>query len=176
MDKGTAPNRTARLSGAADADPSLPFGMVLLIGAPLWGAAMVLSLLLWQWHANRLLTFHLWELCGFFFAGGILGWLASLPIARRISRNRRQDYRLAACFFGLILGTTGFTALLVAIQYRAFYARWHDPFVTVTWCIQLVTTLLGSIYQFLVLGLPNYLPVALPLGLIVSFALAKRMR
>lgn len=176
MDKGTAPLPEGRISPTSGVRSPLPFRQIMALGAPLWGLAMVASLVVWQWHANRLTSFHLPALCGFFFAGGMLGWLVSLPIARAISRKRRDEYRLAACFLGLTLGTTGFTALLIAIQYRSFYARWHDPFLTVTWCIQFVTTLLGSIYQFLVLGLPNYLPVALPLVLIVSFALAKRMR
>lgn len=154
----------------------IAFPRLLLLGAPFWGMAMVASLVLWQWHVNRLLIANLGQLSLFFFAGGVLGWGAGLPIARIISRRRRPEYRLAACFLGLTLGTTGFTALLYAIQYRTFYAQWHDPFLTITWCIQLVTTFLVALYQFSVLGVPNYLPVALPLGLVVSSALAKRMR
>ncbi len=152
------------------------FGRLILLGAPAWGLAMVASLLVWQWHSNRLLSAHLPGLCAYFFAGGLFGWVISLPIARAISRGRRQENRLAACFLGLTLATIGATALMIAIEYRAFYARWHDPFLTITWCIQLVSTLLGSAYQFVVLGVPNYLPIALPAALIVSFALAKRMR
>lgn len=152
------------------------FRLLVLAGAPLWGLAMVASLAIWQWHVNRWLIANLGQLSLFFFAGGVLGWIVSLPVARAISRERRQEYRLAACFLGLTLGTIGFTALLYAIQYRTFYAQWHDPFLTVTWCIQLVTTFLVALYQFAVLGVPNFLPLALPLGLAVSFALAKRMR
>lgn len=176
MKRPAAGSADGNHAGPAPQAGTLPFAALLLAGAPLWGLAMVASLLVWQWHGYRLLSFHLEALALLFFLGGTLGWLASLPIARAVSRNRRQENRLAACFLGLTLGTTGFTALLFAFQYRMFYARWHDPFLTVTWCIQLVATSLGAIYQFLVLGVPNFLPVAFPLVLVVSFALAKRMR
>lgn len=170
-----AGRQAAHLPGAA-MPGTTGFRRLLLAGAPLWGLAMVASLAIWQWHANRWLIANLGQLSLYFFAGGVLGWIVSLPIARSISRHRRPEYRLAACFLGLTLGTTGFTALLYAIQYRTFYAQWHDPFLTVTWCIQLVTTFVVALYQFSVLGVPNFLPLALPLGLAVSFALAKRMR
>ena len=98
----------------------MPFSRLVFAGAPLWGLAMVASLLLWQWHTTRLLTFHLQSLAILFFAGGALGWMTSLPIARFLSRNRREENRLAALFLGLTTGTAGFTALLFALLYCAF--------------------------------------------------------
>lgn len=150
--------------------------MIMLVGGILWGLAMVASMLVYQWQHFGLNTFHLASLCRFYFAGGFLGWTVSLPIARWIGRRRSRETRLAACMLGLTLGTLGFTALVFAIEYRSFYARWHDPVFTVTWGIQLIATTLGACYQFLVLGLPQYLPIAFPLLLVVSFALAKWIR
>ncbi|MNY76595.1 hypothetical protein D3C86_2162310 [compost metagenome] len=49
--------------------------------------------------------------------------------------------------------------MLFALDYRAFYARWHADAGTRAWLYQFAFTSLVAFYQFLVLGIRLYLPV-----------------
>ncbi len=149
----------------------------LLSGGGLgWGLVMVASMLLYQLHQTGLNSTHLFELGTIYFGGGFLGWISALPVASLVTGRRAIETRFAACFFGLSVATISFTAFLFAMQYRMFYARWHDPFGSLNWAIEFVETGAGAVYQFLVLGLPHYLPLAFPALLVVSFRLASGTR
>ena len=156
---------------ASLAEPRLLFG-----GALGWGLVMVASYLLYEWRETGLNRFHIAPMLTITFLGGVLGWLSGLTCARFFGLWRRFETRLAATLFFLCIGTMGFTMVLLALQFRQFYAQWHDPFLTKTWIIQQLETTAGAVYQFLVLGLPHYLPLAFPALIVTSFAVAKRMR
>ncbi|QRM56942.1 hypothetical protein F3Y30_14670 [Sinorhizobium sp. BG8] len=141
-----------------------------------WGALMVFSALASLYLRNGLQTFHLAALMLVFFGGGALAWPVVVLLARKLVRYRRLETRFAACFVLLSIGTIGMTALLFALNYRYFYAQWHEPFGTRIWLYQFIATSLGAAYQFAVMGMSLYLPVGLPILAAASLWLAKAMR
>lgn len=153
--------------------PSLP---ILFGGAVLWGVAMAACAFLSLVIEDRWQSFYLGELLFIYFAGGLAAWPVVLPLVRLLARHRRMETRFAACFALLSLGTIGMTILLFALNYRQFYAQWHQPFGTRIWLLQFIFTSAGATYQFLVMGLRLYLPVGLPVLAGVSLWLAKSMR
>ncbi|OCP03942.1 hypothetical protein BC374_26195 [Ensifer sp. LC13] len=151
---------------------SVPAARELVIGASLWGAAMTLSAWFGLWLRERALTFHLSELLVLFGVGALMAWPPSLFLARFAALERRIETRFAAYLFFLALGTIGMTAMLFALDYRAFYAQWHAPVGTRTWLFQFAFTTAIAFYQFLVMGLRLYLPVGGAILLGVSLWLA----
>ena len=153
--------------------PSLPlyFGGALGWGLLMAGCAFLSLLMDGRWQ-----TFHLAKLLLLYFAGGVVAWPFVLPAARVLTRRRPAETRFAAHFALLGLGTIAVTAFLFAMDYRLFYAQWHQPFGTRIWLYQFVFTSIGATYQFLVMGLGLYLPVGLPILAGASLWLAKAMR
>jgi hypothetical protein len=156
--------------------PLLPSFAILFGGAGLWGLAMAACAFLSLVIEGRWQSFHLRQLLLIYFAGGLAAWPVVLPLARLLTRHRCMETRFAACFALLSLGTIGMTILLFALNYRQFYAQWHQPFGTRIWLLQFIFTAAGATYQFLVMGLRLYLPVGLPVLAGVSLWLATSMR
>ena len=76
-------------------------------------------------------------------------------------------------FLALSLSTLGTTALLFALDYRSYYASWHEEFGTITWAYQFVFTVAGAIVQFAVLGVRMFLPLGFAALFIVSLWFAR---
>lgn len=155
---------------------SLPPPAGILAGAPLWGLMMALSAALALHRQGRLDLSADGTLVGLYFAGGLVGWALTLTPARFCALGRRPETRFAAFLFWLTAGTVGATALLFAVQYRAFYAQWHAPFPTRIWIFQLVFTSASAAYQFAVMGLRLYLPFGFLFLLAASAIMARRVR
>jgi hypothetical protein len=177
MDTATGHPRRPHVSDpAAKPVRLIPPLLRLLAGAVGWGTLMALSAVLSLHMRNRLETFHLGELTLLFFAGGVLPWPFIVLAARFLVRDGRIETRFAACFALLALGTIAMTAFLFAMDYRHFYAQWHQPLLTWMGLKQFVGTSASAVYQFTVMGLGLYLPVGLPVLAAVSLWLAKAMR
>jgi len=152
--------------------PLLP----LLAGALGWGILMALSMLLSLYLRNRFVTVHVEDLTIIYFAGGLFAWPFIIPAVRLVARTGGIETRFAACFVLLALGTIAMTAFLFALDYRHFYAQWHEPLLTWMGLKQFVGTSASAVYQFAVMGVGLYLPVGLPVLAGVSLWLAKAMR
>ncbi len=152
---------------------SFPTLREILIGAPCWGLTMALSAWLALWLRENDATFHLKSILVLYGSGGLLAWPPSLFAARYAARGRTTSTRFAAFLLCLVAGTIGATALLFALDYRMFYAQWHAAAGTRTWFFQLAFTSAGAIYQFLVLGVRLYLPLAVLALVVASLALAR---
>ena len=150
--------------------PSLPH---YLCGAAGWGLAMAACAYASLVMQGRSQTFHLETILLVYSAGGLAAWLIALPMARLVTRHRGIETRFAGHFALLGLGTIAVTAFFFAMDYRVFYAQWHQPFATRIWAYQFVFTILGASYQFVVMGLRLYLPVGLPILAAVSLWLAR---
>lgn len=153
--------------------PALP---VLLGGALLWGLLMAACAFLSLVMEDRWQSSHLQKLLLIYFTGGLFAWPIVLPLSRLLARHRTVETRFAAYFALLSLGTIAMTVFLFAMDYRQFYAQWHQPFGTRIWLLQFIFTSAGATYQFLVMGLRLYLPVGLPVLAGVSLWLATSMR
>ena len=138
---------------------SLPTLREVLFGAPIWGLVMALSALVALYLRNGAETFHLSSILVLFFAGGLVSWPFALLLGRFGAIGRGRETRFAAFFLCLTLCTIAVTAVLFALDYRVFYARWHAPFGTGTWVYQFTFTSASAIYQFIVMGIRLYLPL-----------------
>ena len=172
------PHRTAS-AGLDDVPGASSFGRAVarvILGAVAWGMLMMLCAVISLYLRNRLETLHLGKIAAIFFAGGVLAWPLVLALTRLLTRRRGSETRFAAAFALLSLGTIAMTAFLFAMDYRLFYAQWHQPFGTRTWMFQFLFTALGASYQFTVMGLGLYLPAGLPVLAGASLWLARTAR
>jgi len=162
--------------GAPFHPPILPALALYLSGGAVWALSMAASAFISLTLQGRVETFHLQKILAVYSAGGLGGWLLAVPLARLFTRPRCIETRFAAHFALLCLCTIGITAVVFAMDYRLFYAQWHEPFGTRIWLYQFVFTLIGASYQFLVMGLGLYLPAGLPLLAGVSLWLSRSIR
>ena len=91
---------------------------------------------------------------------------AALFLARLVSRSKSAETAFAAMFLALALSTIGATAGLFALDYRTYYAEWHEDFGTITWAFQFFFTTANAVVQFAVLGTGLFFP----LGFVGLFA------
>ncbi len=134
--------------------------VTVLAGAIGWSFATSLLALLHLTESGRFESFHLSAILTVYAAGGAISWLLSV-VCLVILRPRLQQSRTAlalVAFLGLGLATIGVTAGLFALDYRAFYARWHADLFSINWFLQQGFTTASALYQFLVIGLRLYLP------------------
>lgn len=155
--------------------PVFPSLVLLLAAAPLWGLAMAACACASLHLHDRLPSFNLGELLLVYFAGGTAAWPIAIPLARLLTRRKSIETRFAGHLALLSLGTVFVTAFVFAMDYRLFYAQWHQPFGTLIWVFQFVFTSASATYQFLVMGLGLYLPVGLPVLAGASLWLARSM-
>lgn len=154
---------------------SLPGLRETLAGAPLWGLVMALSALLALYLRNGAESSHLSSILLLFFSGGLVAWPFALFLGRFGATGRGRETRFAAFFLCLTVCTIAVTAILFALDYRIFYARWHAPFGTGTWAYQFTFTSASAIYQFVVMGIRLYLPLGFAALGLASLWLAARM-
>lgn len=154
---------------------ALPGLWELVLGAPLWGLMMAVSALAALYLRNGAETFHLKSILILFFCGGAVSWPFALLLGRFAAIGRGRETRFAAFFLCLTLCTIAVTAILFALDYRSFYARWHAPFGTGTWAYQFTFTSASAIYQFIVMGIRLYLPLGFAALALTSLWLTCRM-
>jgi hypothetical protein len=148
----------------------------LMAGALLWAIAMDASSLLGVYLRNRLETPYLSTILLIFFLGALPGWITAVILCRPLLVRLGQMARLAAAFVLLCGSTIAWTAFAFAMQYRLFYAQWHDPLTTVRGLYQFSFTTAAAVYQFLVLGTPLYLPAGILCLAAASLLIARRKR
>ncbi|WP_426236272.1 hypothetical protein [Pararhizobium sp. DWP1-1-3] len=154
---------------------ALPGLWELVLGAPLWGLMMAGSALVALYLRNGAETFHLKSILILFFCGGVASWPFALLLGRFGAMGRGRETHFAAFFLCLTLCTIAVTAVLFALDYRIFYARWHAPFGTGTWAYQFTFTSASAIYQFIVMGIRLYLPLGFAALALTSLWLTCRM-
>lgn len=144
---------------------ALPTRREAIIGAPAWGllllanAALGLALRGWSFDLIGIVAL-------LFFAGGCLAFPLAIFVARLLSASRSRAASFAAIFLCLAVATVALTGGLYALDYRAYYAQWHEAPFTRIWMLQFAFTSLVALYQFAVLGLR----LMFPLGFLGLFA------
>ena len=137
---------------------------------------MALSGLVSLYMDTGLFSFNIPSMMLLFFAGGLVGWLAALPLASFAAHDRRPETRFSSHFLFLGVSTIAVTAFFFAMDYRIYYAQWHAPFATRTWVYQFIFTSLGAAYQFAVIGVRHYFPLGLIFLVAASLYLTRRIR
>jgi len=136
------------------------------------GASALVNLWLDDWETPAKIRF----VAFLFAAGGALAFPVGLFAARLVSLERHWEVALAAAFVCLLAATITFTGGLFALQYRSYYAEWHEPAFSLTWALQFVFTMLTALYQFVVLGIRLYFPLGFIALALASVWFARRQR
>ena len=147
-----------------------------LVGAVVCGGLMALSAAFALYRHNGLETDRLAPLLAVYFIGGAIAWPVCVSTAGWMSGGRLIETRFAACLLCLSVATMTITAILFALDYRMFYARWHAPSGSLVWIFQFVFTGASAVYQFGVLGSRLFLPLGLLWLPVASYYLARRLR
>ena len=163
-------NRMPRVSLVSSAVTNLGFAL-------LWGACCS-ALIAWQMFSlERFQGFHLSDLIVLYGVGASSGWLVAavgLFGVRRLVWRNWLLYLFAVTL--LATATVAVTSGLFAIQYRSFYAQWHEHAFTRIWILQFLFTSASAVYQFLVIGLRYYFPLGMPLLLGAAAILVRSVR
>ena len=128
-------------------------------GALAWsvflGLSAALSLIGHGWvDRNNIL-----KVVAIFAAGGLVAFPAGWAAARIMSARGSAEQRFAAAFVSFSTASVGATTFIYALDYRSYYAQWHESAFSWTWLIQFAFTTAGATLQFAVSGLPLYFPL-----------------
>jgi hypothetical protein len=111
-----------------------------------------------------------------FAAGAALAFAPGLFAARLLSLGRGGEVAFAAGFVCLLTSTIGFTGTLFGLQYRLYYADWHESVSTHLGLLEFVSTIAAGAVQFLVLGVRLYFPFGFIALLAFSLWFARQAR
>lgn len=150
--------------------------MHLIAESVVWGAMMagaaVFSLISEQGRAAdlRVLT-----ILTVFFVGGVIGYGFAYPATHLFAK--RLPARLVLPFAVVMLAgfTLAATAGILALDYRAYYAEWHEVAFSRDWFSQQFYTALSSTYQYLVIGTRFYWPLGPLFLLLAGWWVSKRV-
>ena len=145
---------------------SLPSFATALAGAACWSIVMALSALAGLWLRGWQTPERFMEIALIFALGAALAFPVGLFVARFIGLGRRAEAAFAAAFLALSLSTLAMTAAIFALDYRQYYATWHDDAFTIRWLYEFAFTTAGAVVQFAVLGARLYFPI----GFLALFA------
>lgn len=139
----------------------------LMVGAVLWAAACTASAWLGLRLQGRTDGFASPTIAAYFAIGALVSWPLATLLPDLVFKRTSVSRRIAGRLILLPSLTVFATALAFAVVLRDYYAQWHGPFLSKGWVIQLVFTLAGGFYQFAVIALPYYVPVALAAMLVL---------
>jgi hypothetical protein len=111
-----------------------------------------------------------------FATGAAVAFIPGLFAARLLSLGRGPEAAFAAAFVCLLTATIGITGYLFGLQYRLYYAHWHEPVTTPLGLLEFAGTIAAAGYQFLVLGVRLYFPFGLVALLAFSLWFARQAR
>ena len=153
-----------------------PLRILRVIGESfLWGALMTaaayFSLMSEQ---ARVFGPRVMTILALYFAGGAIGYLFAFPVVRWLKKRISPRQRLIIAI--LLLGgfTLAATAGVLALNYRTYYAEWHEAAYSIHWVYQQIFTVLGSTYQYLVIGIRLYWPLGPAFLLIAGWWMTRR--
>ncbi len=166
---GRAEGSESRLARALP--PLLPTLGYALAWGVVTGICALTSLMLDDWQTPGKIR---WVVV-LFALGGFVAFPFGLYLARLLAQLRGSgEAAFAAAFVSFALATIAATAALYGLQYREYYAQWHQEAFSRIWFLQFVHTLAAAAYQFAVLGVRLYFPVGFVALLAASLAFARR--
>lgn len=149
--------------------------MGILRFAILWALAIAALVALLTLGRGQAMTVRSLTVIAYFGLGSFAGGALALLAARLAARLRPEPTaRFAAMLLFLTLATAGATALIFYIDFRAYYAQWHDSGLTLGHMIEILFTGASSAYIYTVQSARPLLPFVLPLALAAALLFAKR--
>jgi hypothetical protein len=170
------PARTGAGMGRSRFVRALPDPLTTLAGTVVWAAASATSAAIWLAISGRFATSHAPAILLVFALGGALAFPVALYLTRLAVPAGHAETRFAAAFVAFGLATILGVAFVFSMDYRQYYAEWHDPFPSVVWAFQFVFTGATAVYQFAVLGTRMFLPAGLIALFLVSLWHARQAR
>lgn len=155
---------------------ALPDPLTTVLGTPLWAATMAASAAVWLLLSGRFATSQSGAILVIFALGGALAFPVALYVTRLLARDGGPDRRFAAAFVAFGLASVLGTAFVFSMQYRIYYAQWHQPFPSVIWFFQLIFTGAAAVYQFAALGTRMFFPVGFVALFLVSWWQSRQAR
>jgi hypothetical protein len=142
----------------------------------IYGAAIAFNTFFAMHWINDFATDRTWSIITTYFLGAVIAFLVCAFIIRLLLgwlKARSWPVRIILVITLVTGATIGITALLYALEYREFYAKWHSEAFSRIWFFEQAFTILVAFYQFAVLGIRFYLPLA-PLILILTSSILLR--
>lgn len=93
-----------------------------------------------------------------FFIGGALGGLLAWTAAAVLIADRPATARFAGMLVALAAATPVGCTAIYFLEYRRYYADFHDGILSLGYLVHLVFTMAGSAFTFAASGLPLILP------------------
>ena len=119
-----------------------------LLYALFWGlliAASVLFPLIQHGHRQTSDLQLIFIIC---FLGAGLAVVSTRMVTAWLFSHRPPITRYSATLLLLATLTVGLIAAMFAIQFRAYFAQWHDPFPSIGWALQFFFTVAYAVYLF----------------------------
>jgi hypothetical protein len=155
---------------------ALPGFVSLIAGSAGWAAAMAASAAVALFFDARLTSAQSDTIIFIYALGGLLAFPAALYATRLFALGASAERRFAAALLFLGLATILATAFVFSMQYRLYFAQWHQDFPSIGWVFQLVFTGASAVYQFAVLGTRLFFPLGFVLLFAASLLVARLSR
>jgi hypothetical protein len=111
-----------------------------------------------------------------FAVGGALAFAPGLFAARLLSLGRGPEVAFAAAFVCLLASTVGVTSFVFGLQFRLYFADWHEPVTSHLGLNEFVFTVAAGAIQFFILGVRLYFPFGFAALLLFSLWFARQAR
>ncbi|WP_439529796.1 hypothetical protein [Pannonibacter sp.] len=143
--------------------------------ATIWLVAMAILACLHVLRSEEAFTPRALALVFIFGLGGLTGSLLAWPLALwTADRRKAATARFAALFLLLGLATTGATALFYFLQFRLYYAAFHQTPLSRDWVLETLMTGANAGYLFAIDGTRILLPAGLPLLIAAALIFVRR--
>ncbi|MEM1048966.1 MAG: hypothetical protein AAGL24_22630 [Pseudomonadota bacterium] len=110
-----------------------------------------------------------------FFAGGLAGGGFAWIVTALLARGRAWSARFSLALIANAVSVPPATAFLFFLQYRTYYAQWHEEPFTTVWFWQIAFTGATALYLFAVSAVKYIFPLGLPLLFGVAAIAARRI-
>lgn len=144
--------------------------------ALVWGAICAASAAIGLWREDELGSARAGPIIAVFFAGSFLALILVALLALYRPLRRQRTVHVAFVLAGLLVLTVSLTASLFTIPQYAYYTQWHEAVLSFHWIEQFAFTVAGAFYQFAVMALPFYFPLAFVALFAIAWALEAKTR
>lgn len=155
---------------------SFPPLATALVGSAGWALVMAASATTTLWTSGWETPEKYLAIALLFAVGAALAFPLGFTAARFVSSGKSAETVFAAAFLGFSLATVGVTAVIFSLDYRQYYATWHDEFLTIRWMFELFFTTAGALVQFAVFGMRLFFPIGFVALFLVSIWFVRSAR
>ena len=139
---------------------ALPSPSLVIFGSAIWGILMAATVMAGMWLRNGMSTTNLVAIISVYFYGGSLAFAPAVWLGEFLFGRRGTIARFVGGTLIVAIAVHAATSGIFALQYRAFYAHWHNDFPSIVWFFQFGFTTVGGVFTFTVGSLAYYWPLS----------------